>query len=153
MDRLRTGILAGLSAGIVMGIVSLLFYQTGIFNLNPFTVMARLFLSDAQAATSTGLVIGLFLHLAAAAFYGTVFTFLIHQKENALYWGITYGTILYFINAGVLGPALGLFQPLWQVDLPNNIGALVTRILYGAVLGYLVHIWLREPVEEGGEHH
>lgn len=153
MDRLRTGVLAGLAAGIVMGIVSLLFYQTGIFNLNPFSVMARLFLSEAEAATSTGLVIGLVLHLAAAAFYGTVFAFLIDKRENALYWGITFGTILYFVNAGVLGPALGLFPPLWQVNLPNNIGALVTRVLYGGVLGYLVHMWLREPVEEGAEHH
>ncbi len=152
MDRLRTGILAGLAAGVIMGIVSFLFYQTGIFDLNPFTVMSRLFLTEEMAVTGTGLFVGLLAHLVVTALFGVVFTFLLESRENALYWGLVYGTALYFINAGLLGPALGLFPPLWQVDFPNNIGALVTRLIFGVVLGYLVALWLQEPVQEAEEH-
>ncbi len=151
MDRLRTGILAGLAAGVIMGIVSYLFYQTGIFDLNPFTVMGRLFLTEEMAATGTGLFVGLLTHLAVTALFGVVFVYLLENRENAIYWGLVYGTALYFINAGVLGPALGLFPPLWQVDFPNNIGTLVTRIIFGVVLGYLAAMWLQEPLQEGEE--
>lgn len=159
MDRLRTGILAGLAAGVIMGILSLLFYQTGIFTWNPFTVMARIFMDEAAAATGTGLFVGLITHLIGAALLGVVFTFLLADRENSLYWGITYGTALYFINAGVVGPALGILPPLWQVNFPNNIAALIVRVVYGASLGYLVHLWMQGPVEQepvpegGGEHH
>jgi len=152
MDRLRTGILAGLVAGIIMGIVAVLFFYTGVFTLNPMVILANLVMTEAMAATVTGFIVGIIISLVVAAFYGVVFTFLLKDRENSIYWGITYGVALYFISPGIIGPALGIFPPLWESNLPNNIGALVTRVIYGAVLGYLVHIWLRDPaqVNEGG---
>ncbi len=144
MERLRVGVLAGLTAGIIMGIVSVLFYLVGVFDLNPFTVIAGLFMTEAEAATTTGLVTGLLAHLASSAVLGAVFVFLIKKREHVFYWGLTFGVAIYFINPGVIGPAVGMLPPLWQADLLNNIGALLVRVIFGGTLGYLVGIWLPE---------
>lgn len=144
MERFRTGVLAGITAGIIMGIVSVLFFLVGVFDLNPFTVIAGLFMTEAAAATITGLGVGLAAHLLSSAALGAAFVFLIKERENVFYWGITYGVALYFINPGVIGPAVGMLPPLWQADLLNNIGALLVRVIFGGSLGYLVGIWLSE---------
>ncbi|GEM_PF-1882041 len=144
VERFGTGVLAGITAGIIMGIVSVLFFLVGVFDLNPFTVIAGLFMTEAAAATTTGLLVGLVAHLAASAALGAVFVFLIKEREHVFYWGVTFGVALYFINPGVVGPAVGMLPPLWQSDLLNNIGALLVRVIFGGSLGYLVGIWLPE---------
>ncbi|UNC92613.1 hypothetical protein HUE98_11180 [Candidatus Contubernalis alkalaceticus] len=142
MERFRTGVLAGVTAGIIMGIVSMLFYLVGVFDLNPLAVLSRLFLTEAVSVTMTGLLVGLIMHLLASAVLGVVFVYLLKDKENVFYWGLTFGVVLYFINPGLLAPATGLLPPLWQSDLLNNIGALLVRVIFGGSLGYLVGIWL-----------
>jgi uncharacterized membrane protein YagU involved in acid resistance len=130
----RPGALAGLFGGLVSGWALL---QIGTLPATASLVR----LGSAE--------VGFIVHVAVATILGATFGILVWQQRagagETLFWGLTYGTILWFLGPLTVMPLLQIGVIAWDVHSAQEaIESLLAHLLYGAVTGLAMAALRRE---------
>lgn len=150
--RLREGILGGIVAGMVMAMVAMLYALIAEGDLlAPVTQMAALFLGG-DSGSALGIVVGLMLHMMAAAAFGAVFVLLTRLVVRTDWLLSDAGLVPVAVPAMVyilVEWAVAAFVVLPIVDRPllatfASIGGLAAHAMYGLVLAWWL-VWRAEP--------
>lgn len=136
-ERLRLGALAGLAAGAIMLATAWVSFRLGWLPFNPLVVSADILLPRSAAQTTTGIWVGIGVHILLSLLFGLIYAFLF-PRTNWLLYGLAYGIILEVVNEGIIGPALGVMPPFWRLGTAALLATLAKHLVYGGVVGYLV---------------
>ncbi|MGH2583291.1 MAG: hypothetical protein ACRDJE_00075 [Dehalococcoidia bacterium] len=144
LDEHAAGIGTWLRAGAVAGLAGGLVFGAAMIELGVLPTVASIVRADSA-------VVGFVVHMAIAAVVGAGFGVLVRRQRlgagEMLFWGLTYGTLWWFLGALtllplLLGEGLAWDVPSAQAALPSFFG----HLLYGATAA-LVLVWLgRERV-------
>jgi len=134
------GALAGLIGGLVFGVAML--------QLGMLPTVASLVYTESVVA-------GFIIHMALAAILGVGFSLLMwHQQGGAgemLFWGLTYGTLWWFLGPLTLQPLLMGQGLMWDIHAVQGIfSSLPGHLWYGASMAIaLTLLWHAWPTEAG----
>ena len=144
-NHLTAGALAGVTAGLIMGLYEWLGFQSGFFRYNPFYVLASAVLPDELAVTYVGVIFSSVVHLIIAATIGTLFAFFVPRKQTLL-WGVGLGFLLQIFFGALVTPTFTFVPPFWEMDVSSMVYSFSQRLLFGVMLGYLYGLWwARQP--------
>lgn len=134
--RVRLGILAGLAAGAVMLVLDLTAKALGLIVFSHIALAVIL----PRGVIGLGRLGGFLSHFALAVLFGIIFAFVVRPLPRHYYFllGVVYGIGLYFVNMGLIGPALGMIRPIWTYNYLTMATDLVLHLVYGGTLGALV---------------
>jgi hypothetical protein len=149
----RPGIIGGLVAGFVMGVLMQLM-QAPTPDGGQMPMMGMV----ARVVRSNSLVVGWLYHLFNSAVIGAIFGWLLGGRSQtygpAFFWGAVYGFGWWILGGLILMPLLlGMpaFAPLMMAPMRMVAwGSLMGHLLYGLILG-LVFVLLMRPTVERGE--
>lgn len=138
-DGARPGALAGVFGGVISGAALL---QIG--TLPSTASLVRL------GSTEVGFVI----HLVVAMVLGAGFGVLVWQQRSGagetFFWGLTYGTLWWFIGPLTLMPVLQIGVVTWDVhSAQETFESLVAHLLYGAATGLALAALRRRSPQPG----
>jgi uncharacterized membrane protein YagU involved in acid resistance len=130
----RPGALAGLLGGLASG-----WALSQIGTLPATASLVRLGSAE----------IGFAVHVIVATILGAAFGVLVWQQRagagETLFWGLTYGTILWFLGPLTLMPLLQIGVIAWDVhSAQETIESLLAHLLYGSVAGLAMAALRRE---------
>jgi uncharacterized membrane protein YagU involved in acid resistance len=133
------GALAGLAGGMVSGIA---LSQIGALP------------STASLVRLGSPVVGFTVHLVVAVLLGAAFGVLVWQQRTGagetLFWGLTYGTIWWFLGPLTLQSVLQIGVVAWDVHSAQEaFPSLVAHLIYGAVTGLALAAIRRSPGSQG----
>jgi hypothetical protein len=139
-SRIISGGLAGLSAGVVFGVMmQMMNAPTPQGGQMPMMAMV------AMVVGSSSLVVGWIYHLFNSLVIGAIFGWLIGDRVismgSGLGWGVLYGVAWWILGAQILMPlALGM-SPFASIMMPSMrmvaMGSLIGHMIYGLMLGGL----------------
>jgi uncharacterized membrane protein YagU involved in acid resistance len=139
--RVRLGLLAGLAAGAVKLVVDLGASALHLTVLDHLTLGAAVFVPRAVAGgAAVSRMVGLVGALTLSALFGLLFAVLAGTPARRHYvlFGLVFGVVLYVVNLGLIGPALGIMRPIWTYGPLTMASHLVTNLVYGGTLGALM---------------
>lgn len=148
--RIGAGILAGLAAGVVFGIMmTMMTAPTPDGGRMPMMAMV------AQVVGSDSLAVGWVYHLFNSALIGAIFGWLLGRGGRgyggALAKGVGYGILWWILGAQILMPLFLGMEPFAALSMapmrPVAVMSLVGHVIYGGILG-LVYAGLRRTGPE-----
>ncbi|MCO4755915.1 MAG: hypothetical protein KC478_15650 [Bacteriovoracaceae bacterium] len=137
-SKVGTGIVAGLIAGAVFGILmTIMNAPTPDGGEMPMMKMV------AMVVGSTSLFVGWVYHLFNSIVIGAIFGALFNKKlttyKNATGWGAFYGAVWWVLGGLILMPIMldmAAFAPLTEPGMRSvAMGSLIGHLVYGLVLG------------------
>ncbi len=142
MDKITAGSLAGLGAGIVIGLISLILYLSGICRMCLITIgggIVRQEMLTADAATPTWLLFGWTTHLIISVLLGIFLTYLLYLtgRDFALLKGIIFGAAAWFIDIVIISPPAG-YIPRSAADPGELLILLAGHMLFGLLTAWLL---------------
>lgn len=152
-DWALTGAVFGFVAGITMAMFEMIFAAAmGMSALAPLRMIAGIALGADVAAgagsTATAVIVGMLVHFALSALYGTVFAALVSfipnlrsSKSGIAAFASVFGLALWLVNFYVIAPAL--FP--WFTEANPLAQFIGHTFFYGAVLGGLIDAKLKVP--------
>ena len=137
-SRFVAGIVGGLAAGVVFGIMmQMMTAPTPDGGQMPIINMVGMIVGSATAG------VGWLYHLFNSAVIGAIFAWVLGQRTytygTGLGWGAAYGFVWWILGGLILMPVfLGMpaFAPLMMPEMRTvAMGSLVGHLLYGLILG------------------
>ncbi|MCW3490435.1 hypothetical protein [Dethiobacter alkaliphilus] len=148
MDRhmIKSGLLAGAVSGLALAYLQWAAYLLNILPYHVYIAAASIILPENLLFSVFGLIVGFVLHTAFSALVGLLLAYVVHHRlEKAVSWGIGFGLAAVILSNFVLA-WLGPEQPLLAMRQTAIYFTVISRILYGAFLGYLYKRYLSLPV-------
>lgn len=148
MDRhmIKSGLIAGIIAGLTLGYLQWAAYLLNILPYQVYFAAASMVLPPQLAFTIFGLLLGLVAHTAFSALIGLLLAYAVHHRwEKSVTWGIGLGIVALILSNLALS-WLTPEQPIWAMTQTAIYFTLLSRILYGAFLGYLYKRYMSLPV-------
>ena len=143
-SRVLAGIVGGLTAGVVFGIMmQMMVAPTPDGAGMPMMSMIAMILG------STSVAIGWLYHLFNSAVIGAIFAWMFGRRilsyGSGLGWGAVYGFAWWILGGLILMPVLlGMspFAPLMMAPMRGvAVGSLIGHLVYGLILGGL-YVWI-----------
>ena len=119
--------------------ILLLGRSAGLVKLNMLAIMARLLTSASVSTTTSGMILGLVIHLLAGAILALVFAATVrtlHSRHNIIA-GLIFGLLLWTLMGAALAPS-NISSAPWSLGTPTTIFTLVATLAFGLVIGYAV---------------
>jgi len=137
-SKVGAGIVGGLAAGIVFGIMMQMMTAP-----TPEGMRVPMMAMVAKIVGSTSVFVGWLYHLFNSAVIGGIFGWLFGNQarntKSGLGWGALYGSAWWILGGLILMPVfLGMpaFAPLAMEPMrPVAMGSLVGHLIYGMILG------------------
>jgi hypothetical protein len=148
---LGAGIVAGLAAGVLFGIMMQMMTVPGENGMR-MSMMVMV----AKVVRSDSIVVGWLYHLFNSAVIGALFGLVLgnrtHNYGGGAGWGLLYGVFWWVLGAQILMPVLLGMPAFASLRMPPMrmmaMGSLMGHLMFGLVLG-LLYVKLRQPTELG----
>jgi uncharacterized membrane protein YagU involved in acid resistance len=129
-DLFKRGLVPGALAGLIGGLV----FGATMLHLGMLPTIASLVRADST-------LIGLLVHMVIAASIGSGFGVLVWQQHlgagETLFWGLTYGTLWWFLGPLTLMPLLLGSHLAWDIQSAQAaFPSLLGHLLYGMSTGF-----------------
>jgi FtsH-binding integral membrane protein len=132
--------MAGLGAGLVVGVISHGLYILGICQLCLIAIGGGFFARRMLAKTAAPVwtILGWIDHLLVSMVLGVILVYILHYsgRDYALIKGAIFGAVVWLVTIGIISPLAGYIPPSPQaIDLAI---LLAYHILYGILAAWLL---------------
>ncbi|WP_408956270.1 hypothetical protein [Natroniella sp. ANB-PHB2] len=147
-DRITTGALSGLAAGILMGLISMTLFRMQICKLCIIAIGGGIFTGQLGDLHIYGLIIAWLVHLALSSTFGILIATMLDYLGTDYYMlkGAALLILIYLANIGIIAPLRGTIP-----DSPEFFDLfliLLYHIFFGALTSFLVVKYSNLKIEQ-----
>jgi hypothetical protein len=144
---IRAGFMAGATAGLALAFLQWAAFIVGLLSYQIYILIASIILPGTLTYSITGYLVGFTIHTAFFGLLGILFAYILHHRfDKAITWGIAFGVTTLVILSGFAIDALTAVPPFWALPLPELLFTVISRLGYGAFLGYLYRQYMSLPI-------
>ncbi len=140
MERLTVGFLSGLAAGVIVGVISLTLYLTGLCELCLVAIGGGIFQSHILPETAGlgWLILGVIDHLILSASLGIAMALILTRFGDnlAILKGAFFGSVVWYLLIGIFSPLSGYLPE--APDLAALFILLGYHVAFGGLVAYLI---------------
>ena len=140
MERATVGFLSGLAGGIIIGLISLTLYTTGLCRICLVALEGGIFQQQLLPRTASlgWIILGSIAHLILSASLGVAIAFMLTYlgEKLAILKGAFLGAIVWYLLIGVLSPLAGYLPE--SPNLTDLFIVLGYHIAFGGFVAFLI---------------